>query len=171
MPDSLTGPAREVGIGIRRALGRDLPRVLEIENLAFGSQWDYFQFKASLDDVFLVAVDAASAGIVGFMVACCCEVTRRGIILRVAVHPDYQGRGIATQLLKRGFQELRKKNLDEVELDVDVIKAGAQRLYEKLGFTVAEVFSPDPEGDDSFYIMRRKLTPGQTEASRRRASA
>ena len=158
MPLILVEAPRDVGIGIRTALLRDLPEIMQIERLAFGGQWDYYQFKASLDDVFLVAVDAATAEIVGFLVACCCKIARRGIILRVAVHPDYQGQGIATQLLQDSFRELKKKDLDEVELDVDVIKAGARHLYEKAGFKVMEVFSPDIEEDESFYIMRRKLT-------------
>ncbi len=157
MPLILVEAPREYGIGIRPALEKDLSLIVEIERLAFGGQWDYYQFKASLDDVFLVAVDAATAEIVGFLIACCCKIARRGIILRVAVHPAHQGRGIATQLLERAFQELKKKDLDEVELDVDVIKAGALHLYKKMGFKVVEVFSPDIEEEESFYIMRRKL--------------
>lgn len=157
MPQILVEAPRDMGIGLRRALLRDLPRVLEIERLAFGGQWDYFQFKASLDDVFLLAVSAVTGETVGFLVACCCDIARRGIILRVAVHPDYQGQGIATQLLQQSFTALKKKDLDEVELDVDLVKNGAMRLYEKLGFKVKELFSPDMEGEESFHIMRRKL--------------
>jgi ribosomal-protein-alanine N-acetyltransferase len=157
MPLILAEAPRHVGVGLRHAVLRDLPRIMEIERLAFGGQWNYHEFKASLEDVFLVAVDAATADIVGFLVACCCEIARRGIILRVAVHPDYQGQGIATQLLEESFKELKKKDLEEVELDVDILKAGAKHLYEKAGFRVVEVFSPDIEDEDSFYIMRRKL--------------
>ena len=157
MPVSLAEYPRDMGIGVRPALIRDLLRIMEIEGLAFGEQWDYYQFKASLDDVFLVAVDAATAEIVGFLVACCCEIARRGIILRVAVHPDYQGRGIATELIHWSFGELQKQKLDEVELDVDILKGGAIRLYEKVGFQVVEVFSPSEEDDDTFCIMRKKL--------------
>jgi ribosomal protein S18 acetylase RimI-like enzyme len=158
MPVILKEAPRDVGIGIRPALESDLPRIMEIERLAFGGQWDYYQFKASLEDIFLLAVDGATAEIVGFLVACCCETARRGIILRVAVHPEYQGRGIATQLLQRSFAELKKKDLDEVELDVDILKNGAVRLYEKVGFKVAEVLSLSDEEDDAFHIMRKKLT-------------
>ncbi len=157
MPTILAEAPREISIGIRTALPRDLPQVMEIERLAFGGQWDYFNFKASLDDIFLLAIDGATANIVGFLVACCCTVARRGIILRVAVHPDYRGRGIATQLLEKSLQELRKKDLDEVELDVDVLKAGAKHLYEKAGFKMVDLISPDFEEDESFHIMRRKL--------------
>ena len=86
-------------------------------------------------------------------------MARRGIILRVAVHPDYRGRGIATQLLEESFWELKKKDLDEVELDVDILKAGALHLYEKLGFKIVETLSLDFEEDNTFFIMRRKLGP------------
>jgi ribosomal-protein-alanine N-acetyltransferase len=146
-----------MGIGIRPALIRDLPRIMEIERLAFGEQWDYYQFKASLDDIFLLAVDAVTADIVGFLVACCCEISRRGIILRLAVHPDYQGRGIATQLIQSSLGEFKKKELDEVELDVDILRGGAVSLYEKVGFKVVSVFSSSEEDDETFYIMRKKL--------------
>jgi ribosomal-protein-alanine N-acetyltransferase len=159
MPVILAEAPRDMGIGIRTAIAQDLTRILEIEDLAFGGQWDYFQFKASLDDVFLVAVDAVTGHLVGFLVACCCKVSRRGMILRVAVHPDYQGQGIATQLLEESFRELRKRDLTEVELDVDIIKAGARQLYEKMGFKIVAAFSPDFEEDDSFFIMRKKLDP------------
>jgi len=157
MPLILAEPAREIGVGLRKALLRDLPQILEIEHLTFGKQWDYYQFRASLEDIFLVAVDPQSANIVGFLIACCCEVAQRGLILRIAVHPDFQGQGIATQLIEKTFEELKRKGLKEVELDVDILKAGAQHLYEKLGFKVVEVISPDLESDDSFYIMRRPL--------------
>jgi ribosomal-protein-alanine N-acetyltransferase len=130
---------------------------MEIERLAFGEQWDYYQFKASLDDIFLVAVDATTADIVGFLISCCCEINRRGIILRLAVYPDYQGQGIATQLMEESFRRLKKKDLSEVELDVDLLKDGAIRLYQKVGFQVVEVFSVSEEDDETFYIMRKKL--------------
>jgi ribosomal-protein-alanine N-acetyltransferase len=158
MPVLLTEYPRNVGIGIRPALIQDLARIMEIERLAFGEQWDYYQFKASLDDIFLLAVDAASADIVGFLVACCCEVSRRGVILRLAVHPDYQGQSIATQLMHSSIGELKKKDLDEVELDVEILRRGAVSLYEKVGFKVVAVFSPSEEDDDTFCIMRKKLS-------------
>jgi hypothetical protein len=47
--------------------------------------------------------------------------------------------------------------LHEVELDVNILLAGAIRMYKGVGFQVVQVFSPSAEEDDSFYIMRKKL--------------
>lgn len=157
MSTILAEAPREYQVGIRPAIERDLPRIMEIERLAFGKQWDYYQFKASLDDIFLVAVDPMSGEVVGFIIACCCKVAQRGIILRIAVHPEHQGRGIGTRLIQAAFEKLKEMGLQEVDLDVDVVKAGAIHLYEKMGFRMVEVFSPAAEEDESFYIMRRKL--------------
>jgi ribosomal-protein-alanine N-acetyltransferase len=157
MPFILAEAPREHRLGIRPAIAQDLPRILEIEHLTFGKQWDYYHFKASLEDIFLVAVDPMSGDIVGFIVACCCKVAQRGVILRIAVHPKYQGRGIATSLIQAVLEKLKKMGLKEVDLDVDVVKAGAIHLYKKMGFQVVEVFSPEAEEDESFYIMRLKL--------------
>lgn len=157
MSTILAEAPREYQVGIRPAIERDLPRIMEIERLAFGKQWDYYQFKASLDDIFLVAVDPMSGEVVGFIIACCCKVAQRGIILRIAVHPEHQGRGIGTRLIQAAFEKLQEMGLQEVDLDVDVVKAGAIHLYEKMGFRMVEVFSPAAEEDESFYIMRHKL--------------
>lgn len=142
---------------IRPAQESDIPRIIEIERLCFGEQWDYYQFKASLTDVFLVFLDSHSHDITGFLIACCCKLAHRGFILRVAVHPDHQGKGIATQLLRASFARLRRLDLQDVELDVDIVKGGAIRLYEKVGFKTAAVVSVSDEDDDSFYIMRKRL--------------
>jgi len=142
---------------IRPAQESDILRIIEIERLCFGEQWDFYQFKASLTDVFLVYLDFHSQDIAGFLIACCCKLAHRGFILRVAVHPDHQGKGIATQLLRASFARLRKLDLQDVELDVDIVKAGAICLYEKVGFKTVAVVSVSDEDDDSFYIMRKTL--------------
>jgi [ribosomal protein S18]-alanine N-acetyltransferase len=140
---------------IRFAREEDLLRILAIERRCFGEQWDYYNLKASLNDVFLVYDDG---GIIGFLIACCCRLAQRGMILRVAVDPEHQGKGVASALLQEAFHQLQDMRLQDVELDVDVLKAGAIHLYEKVGFKVVEVLTLDAEEDDSFYIMRKELT-------------
>jgi ribosomal-protein-alanine N-acetyltransferase len=142
---------------IRTAQESDLPKIMEIERLAFGMQWDYYDFKAALKDVFLIYLDRLEHNLVGFLIACCCKLSQRGIILRLAVHPDYRGQGIAAALMQNCFKRLKNMDLHEVDLDVDILNAGAICLYKRVGFQVVQVFSPSAEEDDSFYIMRKKL--------------
>jgi ribosomal-protein-alanine N-acetyltransferase len=142
---------------IRTAQEIDLPKILEIERLTFGEQWNYYDFKASLKDVFLLYLDRLEHKIVGFIIACGCKSSQRGIILRLAVHPDYQGQGIGTALMQHSFEQLKNMDLHEVELDVNILLAGAICLYQGVGFQVVQVFSPSAEEDDSFYVMRKKL--------------
>jgi ribosomal-protein-alanine N-acetyltransferase len=142
---------------IRTAQESDLPRIIEIEHRTFGAQWGYYDFKASLQDVFLLYLDRLNYDIAGFIIACCCNLSQRGIILRLAVHPEYQGQGIATALIQSCFEQMKNMDLHEVELDVDILRTGAVCLYEKVGFQVVQAFSLNPEEDESFLIMRKKL--------------
>ncbi|MEJ5329214.1 MAG: GNAT family N-acetyltransferase [Desulfobaccales bacterium] len=151
-------PLPQPQAAIRAATPEDLPAVMEIESLAFEKRWGRYEFKASLEDTFLVAEDPASGRLTGYLIACCCRLTRRGMILRLAVHPDYRRQGVAKALLEAAFEELRRQGLTEVVLDVDVVKGGAQKLYEEMGFQVAEVISLCQEDEEeSFYVMRRRL--------------
>jgi ribosomal-protein-alanine N-acetyltransferase len=152
-----TNLALKLQAQIRNAQESDLPKIMEIEHLSFGDQWDYYDFKASLKDVFLLYLDRLEHKIVGFLIACCSKLSQRGVILRLAVHPDYRGQGIATALIQHSFERLKNMDLHEVELDVNILLAGAIRMYKGIGFQVVQVFSSSAEEDDSFYIMRKKL--------------
>jgi ribosomal-protein-alanine N-acetyltransferase len=152
-----TNLALKLQAQIRNAQESDLPKIMEIEHLSFGEQWDYYDFKASLKDVFLLYLDRLEHKIVGFIIASCGKLSHRGIILRLAVHPDYRGQGVATALMQHSFEQLKNMDLQEVELDVNILLATAIRLYKGVGFQVVQVISPNAEEDDSFYIMRKKL--------------
>jgi ribosomal-protein-alanine N-acetyltransferase len=152
-----TNLALKLQAQIRNAQESDLRKVMEIEQLSFEEQWDYYDFKASLKDVFLLYLDRLEHNIVGFIIACCSKLSQRGIILRLAVHPDYRTQGIAAALMQHSFEQLKNIGLHEVELDVNILLTAAIRLYKGVGFQVVQVFSPNAEEDDSFYIMRKKL--------------
>ena len=53
---------------------------------------------------------------------------------------------------------LKEKKVATLELDVEILKTNAQRLYEKFGFKTLEVLNPDADyEDDAFYIMGLQL--------------
>jgi len=140
--------------GIRFARTGDLERILEIERLCFDSQWSQHQFCSSLKELFLIYEEEE---ILGFLIACSCEIARRAIVLRIAVHPDYWGRGIASKLITAALDQFKQTDLRCVELDVDIVKNGALKLYEKFGFKVMRVATANYEEETSFYIMKLLL--------------
>lgn len=141
-------------MAIRAASERDLDAILEIERASFEKPWDRAKCAAALGDVFLVLDEGQ---VVGFLSACCPAVGDVATIMKIAVHPAHRGRGIATSLMEAALEELRKRQFKEVELHVDILRAGAIRLYERLGFTVRKVVTADYEENEAFYEMKLAL--------------
>lgn len=139
---------------IRLATERDLNRISEIERLSFEKQWDDHKFKTALNDVFLVFEEAE---VLGFLSACCSAVANTAVILKIAVHPDHRGRGIATRLISAALARLEKLKVTEVELHVDIVQRGAIELYQRFGFQIRKVVTANYEENESFYEMKLKL--------------
>ena len=153
------------GKSIRSATEADFERILEVDRLSFSAPWSYNFFKSSLKDIFLVL--EKDGEIVGYIITCVCHDLEKAVILRVAVHPDHRGEGAARTLVRRCLDILVQKDIGVVELDVELISRGAIKLYEKLGFKVANVivFPNNFPGDETtFYIMRLELPKSDEQA-------
>ena len=138
--------------GIRIAKESDLERILEIERLCFASEWSRHQFASSIKEIFFVFQEKEE--IQGFLIACPCEIAKRAIIMRIAVHPDHQGRGLASRLITAALDKFQQMGLKCVELDVDIVKNGAIKLYEKFGFKIMRVATVNYDEDTCFLIMK-----------------
>jgi ribosomal-protein-alanine N-acetyltransferase len=145
---------------IRLATDADLERILEIEQLCFDSEWSRQQFSSSLKELFFVFEEEE---IIGFLIGCPCEIARRAMIMRIAVHPDYWGRGIASKLISATLDKFKGMGLKCITLDVDIVKNGAIKLYEKFGFKVMRVATVNYEEETSFLIMKLILHDSNTE--------
>ena len=146
----------------RAANQNDIDKVLEIEGLSFSQPWDYHIFKLALDDIFLVF---DQQDILGYSIAVCCSKNIRATIMKVAVHPEHRRKGIATALLNQVLEILKKKDIVDVCLNVEIIRKPAIALYEKFGFKIMQTIHMDYEddlADDAFYIM--KLILDENEA-------
>lgn len=55
-------------------------------------------------------------------------------ITNVSVSPDFQGRGIAKELMSRCINISKEKHLALIILEVNISNVGAITLYEKYGF-------------------------------------
>ncbi|MFQ5848705.1 MAG: GNAT family N-acetyltransferase [Candidatus Methylomirabilales bacterium] len=139
---------------IRFATEKDLERIVAIDRLSFSRQWDYCDFKAALNDVFLVF---EKTEILGYLIGCCWQMEKKAILLRMAVHPEHRHKGIGTMLLEFALESLATMNILEVELNVEVVKPGVVRLCENVGFKVTTVVAANHEENDEVYVMKLRL--------------
>ncbi len=129
---------------VREASVRDLPRILEIERLAFPQPWSLDSFKRELMLPFsriVVATEAETtqtsrAGTHGQPAGFLCRwlVADECHILNVAVHPELRRGGIAMALMAEAISEAKTKNIRLVTLEVRRSNVAARSLYRKLHF-------------------------------------
>lgn len=94
------------------------------------------------------------------------------IIANVGVHPDYQRRGIARQLVEASLNMIRERGGNRAILQTNYDNFGAQRLYERMGFHYERAWttwrrssfikSPSPLKHD-FHITRLRSSEWQSE--------
>lgn len=95
------------------------------------------------------------------------------IIANVAVHPSYQRRGIARQLMHSSMELIRQRGAKHGILQVDVDNDAAIPLYESLGFVKERAFTtwtrssyantPDSQELNDVFITRRRMSEWQQE--------
>ncbi len=145
----------------RVATASDVEAILAIESRVFGNPW---ASTAYLDEIErpMAIVDVAvapGAGVVGF--SCTWHVSAAGEteahLLRIAVDPVRQRRGIGRDLLRGVLERARDTQVCRVLLEVGAANLPARRLYESLGFAeigrrVAYYKAPP---DDAVVMARR----------------
>lgn len=126
-----------MAIFIRNATHRDLPRILEIERLAFAAPWSLNSFKRELSLPFsrvLLAVPARppDGPARGFL--CRWLVADEYHILNIAVHPDFRREGMGAEMMRYAISEAKEKRVRLVTLEVRRSNLPARRLYRKFDF-------------------------------------
>jgi len=89
------------------------------------------------------------------------RMARIKVDLGLAVSPDWRGRGIGTALMRAAEDWARAQGAERMVLDLDANNAGAQRLYERLGYEVEAIamdkaIEPQPSAVDPPDIVRNR---------------
>jgi [ribosomal protein S18]-alanine N-acetyltransferase len=124
-----------MAIHIRDATERDLPRIMEIERLAFPAPWTLASFQRELTLPFsriMVAIPADSSSIAGFL--CRWLIADECHILNIAVHPDSRRLGIGAVLIAETVNEAKSTGAGVVTLEVRRSNLPARQLYRKFEF-------------------------------------
>jgi [ribosomal protein S18]-alanine N-acetyltransferase len=127
----------EMAIHIRDATARDLPRIIEIERLAFPAPWTLASFQRELTLPFsritlAIAGEGADPSIAGFL--CRWLIADECHILNIAVHPDSRRLGIGTVLMTEAINEAKATGTNVVTLEVRRSNLAARQLYRKFEF-------------------------------------
>jgi ribosomal-protein-alanine N-acetyltransferase len=144
-------------IKIRLFEARDLPRILKIENSAFGTDaWPaelFEEYGRVCQKLFLVATVGRS--IAGYSIAC---LGRHGAELAsIAVLPAHRGRGVATRLLKATFRKVRRQGATAMWLMVRSDNESGINLYRKFGFVRTSSVRRYYEDGSTGWRMRAEL--------------
>lgn len=131
-------------------------QIAALEKICFSDPWSEKSIASELDNklaFWLVAVEGENvAGYIGSQ-----TVMGETDMMNVAVHPDYRRRGIAEMLVDSLVAELKTMGSHSLTLEVRASNLPAQKLYEKLGFTMAGKrprYYRNPREDA--YILRKE---------------
>ena len=119
---------------LRRLAYSDLPAVISIERRSFPTPWSLAMFVLELSKPSGICL-AATAGdeLRGYLV--CSRYDAVWHLMNVAVAPDHRRGGIATELIKRLFEESGRDL--PFTLEVRVSNREAIAMYEGFGFRSA----------------------------------
>ena len=122
-----------VALEIRRLELADLGAIEEIEQRAYPTPWSRSMFASELAKPTSICLGAFEGlDLIGYVVNS--RYVDAWHVMNVAVDPDHQRRGVATQLLEGLFELTRDAERRGYTLEVRVTNEGAIRLYEHLGF-------------------------------------
>lgn len=120
---------------IRQCTEKDIPQVAEIEKLSFKHPYPAFVFKKYLRAKFLVAEEMGK--ITGYIIGV--KMGEKGIIISLAVHPDYRRKGYGKKLV----EELVKiMDIKIMELQVRIRNKRALKFYQSVGFERKGIIPP-----------------------------
>lgn len=111
--------------------------IMVIENLSFRIPWSRRSFVEELTTnkfaIYIVAkIEEQVVGYAGMW-----QIIDEGHITNIAVHPDFRGKKIATQMVSYLIDYSKENGISKLTLEVRKSNIGAQKLYENFGFEEA----------------------------------
>ncbi len=134
------------------ALGELIKRVVPVMRAAGNFQWDVtypnttvFGQDIERGDLWVADLDGVVAGVAALTTIQDAEYAQLGwdlsetalVTHRLAVHPDFQGRGIAAALLQQAEALAVARGIAVLRIDTNSENAATQRLFPKLGYAFA----------------------------------
>jgi ribosomal protein S18 acetylase RimI-like enzyme len=107
-----------------------------VEAAAFDPLWRHSAEGLKLAQGQAICFDVALVGeqIAGFQYSASNYNGSSAHLVRITVHPAFQGTGVGSALMKAAIEQYRRQGLRRVSLNTQLDNFVSHRLYEKFGF-------------------------------------
>ena len=132
----------------------DLPRAFAIETRAHAFPWSEHTFASNQGERYLNYQLTVEGRMAAFAITQ--VVLDEATLFNIAVDPDFQRRGLGKALLEHLIDELEKRGVLTLWLEVRASNVAAIALYESLGFNEATIrrnYYPTADGREDAIIM------------------
>ena len=147
-------------VTVREMEEKDLPAVLEVEELCFKDKWNKENFLYELNEnpysnpwvIELGNTDESVVSVVGFCVWW--QTFDSATICQIAVHPYLQRKQLGTAMMDEIYNDCYAKKVQTITLEVRVGNTPAINFQKKQGFEV-ETTKPHyyDNGEDAYYLI------------------
>ena len=155
------------GYEIRLCSSDDIPDVIKVNMLTLPEHYsDYFYHEILSDHPQTFIVAELDGKVVGYIM-CRIEyglshlrrfgLARKGHIISVATLDEHRAKGVGSRMVQHALEEMRKGGCKEAYLEVRTSNDGAVKLYEKLGFKVANTLQSYYKDGEPAYLMALQL--------------
>ena len=148
-------------VHIRWLLRRDMPEVLQVEQLSFEYAWteeDFLRCLRQSDCVGMVAEHAEN--VIGFTIY---ELHEKKLhIPDFAVHPSWRRAAVGSQMVAKLISRLSSHRRTRITLEVRETNLVAQLFFRKQGFRAVRVLRAfyEDSGEDAFLMEYRLRSEG-----------
>ncbi|MFI5453086.1 GNAT family N-acetyltransferase [Pedobacter sp. UC225_61] len=165
---------------IRLATLKDVPAVMQIVkavvplmNAAGNMQWDtiypnaaVFEKDISHNQLWIDEIDRSIAGVAAITTDQEPEYAQVGwdinetaiVTHRLAVNPQFQGKGVAVALLQQAEQNAIARHISLLRIDTNTMNEATQKLFPKLGYIFAGEIGLSFRPGLRFYCYEKRLT-------------
>lgn len=149
--------ASVANISFQKMTANDVNAVTEIEQLAHYHPWSKNLIRDAVTSYqsWLVFTDQVLAGYGMIKI-----IADEAELLNIAIHPNFQGKGLGKALLQHLIVEAQQQGAKECFLEVRESNLTAYQLYESFGFNETgrrPNYYPSPQGYEDALIMAYTL--------------
>lgn len=120
-----------------------LPQIVELDKLSLGGLWTLEGYRRELEspnsNLLVLSIVNSTTSTEEQIIGCGCfwAILEEAHITLLAIHPDYQGRGLGQLLLYALLKDALVRKLERATLEVRESNAVALSIYQKFGFKLA----------------------------------